>query len=65
MTMCQQNLHHVLELQKRAHDKDVKLQSYVLGNKIWLNSKHFKTKQNRKLEAKFFSSFWVLKPVGK
>ena len=32
---------------------------------VWLSSKHLKTKQNRKLEAKFFGLFQVLHPVGK
>ncbi len=32
---------------------------------MWLNSKYIKTKQNRKLEAKFFGPFRVLHPVGK
>ena len=57
MAACQQNLYHVQELQKQAYDKSVKPQSYTLGDKLWLNSKHLKTKQNRKLEAKFFCSF--------
>ena len=65
MTPCQQNLHHAQELQKRAHNKDVKLRSYAPGDKIWLSSKHLKTKQNCKLEAKFLGLFWVLYPVGK
>ena len=39
----QQNLFHAQELQKRAHNKDVKPQSYALGEKIWLNSKYIKT----------------------
>ena len=30
-----------------------------------MNSKYIKTKQNRKLEAKFFGPFRVLHPVGK
>ena len=53
MAICQQNLHHAQELQKQAYNKGVKPWSYALGNKIWLSSKHFKTKQNRKLKAKF------------
>ena len=65
MDICQQNLFHAQELQKRAHNKDVKPQSYVLGEKVWLNSKYIKIKQNRKQEAKFFSSFRILYPVGK
>ena len=65
MAVCQQNLHHAQELQKQAHNKGVKSQSYALGNKVWLSSKHLKTKQNRKLEVKFLSFFQVLHPVGK
>ena len=43
----------------------MKLTSYVLGDKVWLNSKYIKTKQNQKLEAKFFGLFWVLHPANK
>ena len=49
MIICQQNLYHIQELQKRAHNKGVKPQSEALGNKVWLNSKHLKTKRNCKL----------------
>ena len=59
------NLHHAQELQKRAYDKDVKPRSYALDKKVWLNSKYIKTKQNQKLEAKFFRLFHVLHLVGK
>ena len=65
MIVCQQNLHHIQELQKRAHDKGVKLWSYAPGDKVWLSSKHLKTKWNRKLEAKFLGPFRVLHSVGK
>ena len=65
MIVCQENLHHVQELQKRAHNKGIKPRSYAPGDKIWLNSKYIKTKRNRKLEAKFFGPFRVLHPVGK
>ena len=65
MNICQQNLLHTQELQKRAHDKGVKPRSYALGEKVWLNSKYIKTKRNRKLEAKFFGPFRILHPVGK
>ena len=57
MTVWRKNLYHAQELQKQAHDKDVKPRSYVPNDKIWLNSKYIKTKQNRKLEAKFFRPF--------
>ena len=65
MTMCQQNLHHAQELQKRAHNKGVKPQSYVPGDKVWLSSKQLKTKRNCKLKAKFLGLFWVLHLVSK
>ena len=65
MAVCQQNLHHAQELQKRAHDKGVKPRSYAPGDKVWLSSKHLRTKRNRKLEAKFLGLFRVLHPVGK
>ena len=65
MTVCQQNLRHAQELQKQAHDKGVKPQSYVPGDMIWLSSKHLKTKRNCKLKAKFLGLFRVLHPVGK
>ena len=65
MAVCQQNLYHAQELQKQAHNKEVKLWSYAPGDKVWLSSKHFKTKRNRKLEAKFLGLFGVLHPVSK
>ena len=65
MFVCQENLYHAQELQKRAHDKGVKPKSYAPGDKIQLNNKYIKTKRNRKLEAKFFGPFWVLHPIDK
>ena len=65
MIVCRENLYHAQELQKRAHDKEVKPRSYSPGEKVWLNSKYIKTKCNRKLEAKFFRPFRVLHSVGK
>ena len=65
MAVCQQNLHHTQELQKWAHNKGVKPQSYASGNKVWLSSKQLRTKRNCKLETKFLSLFWVLHLVGK
>ena len=65
MIVCQKNLHHAQELQKRAHNKGVKSRSYAPGDKVWLNSKYIKTKRNRKLEAKFFGPFQVLHLVGR
>ena len=57
MILCRENLHHAQELQKRAHNKGVKPQSYSPDKKVWLNSKYIKTKRNQKLEAKFFGPF--------
>ena len=65
MIVCWENLYHAQELQKQAHDKGVKPRSYAPSDKVWLNSKYIKTKQNRKLEAKFFGPFQVLHPIGK
>ena len=65
MDIYQQNLLHAQKLQKKTHDKGVKPQSYAPGEKIWLNSKYIKTKQNRKLEVKFFGPFQILHPVEK
>ena len=65
MAVCRDNLQHTQDLQKRAHNKDTKPRSYALGDKVWLNSKYIKTKQNRKLKAKFFGPFQVLHPVEK
>ena len=65
MIVCQENLYHAQELQKRAHDKGVKPQSYAPGEKVWLNNRYIKTKYNQKLEAKFFEPFQVLPPIRK
>ena len=65
MIVCQENLYHAQELQKRAHNKVVKPRSYVPGDKVWLNSKYMKTKQNQKVETKFFGPFRVLHLVRK
>ena len=65
MIVCWEKLHHAQKSQKRAHDKVVKPRSYAPGDKVWLNNKYIKTKQNQKLEAKFFRPFRVLHPVKK
>ena len=53
----QKNLYYAHKLQKKAHDKGVKPWSIANSNKVWLNNKYIKTKQNEKLEAKFFGPF--------
>ena len=65
MIVCRRNLHHAQKLQKRAHDKGVKPRNYAPSDKVWLNSKYIKTKQNWKLKAKFFGPFQVLYPIKK
>ena len=64
MTVCRKNFQHAQKLQKRASNKSLKPKSYTPGDKIWLISKYIKTKQNLKLEAKFFGPFQVLYLVG-
>ena len=59
------NLYHTQKLQKQAYNKSIKLRSYAFNNKIWLNNKYIKIKQNWKLEVKFFRLFQVLHPIGK
>ena len=65
MAMYRENLQQTQDLQKQAHNKGTKPRSYAPGNKVWLNSKYNKTKQNRKLEAKFFGLFQVLHSLEK
>ena len=65
MIVCRENLYYAQKFQKQAYDKDVKPRSYAPRDKVWLNSKYIKTKQNRKLKAKFFKPFRVLHPIGK
>lgn len=51
------NIYYIQKLQKQVYEKAVKPRSYTLSNKVWLNSKYFKIKQNCKLESKFFELF--------
>ena len=57
MIVCRKNLYHAQELQKQIYDKGVKPRSYAPSNKVWLNSKYIKTKQNQKLKVKFLGLF--------
>ncbi len=63
--VCYENFLHAQEQQKRAYDKGIKSRSYVLDEKVWLNSKYIKTKRNKKLKNKFFGPFRVFHVVGK
>ena len=65
MIICQENLHHTQKLQKQANHKGIKPRSYAPSDKVGLNSKDIKIKQNQKFEAKFFGPFRILYPVGK
>ena len=44
MTIYRKKLYYTQKLQTQAYDKGVKLRSYTLGDKVWLNSKYIKTK---------------------
>ena len=65
MIVCRKNLHHAQKLQKQVYNKGVKPRPYVPSDKVWLNNKYIKIKQNKKLEAKFFGPFRVLHLVSK
>ncbi len=63
MTVYRKNIHYAQEFQKQVHDKAVKSRNCASDKKVWLNNKYIKTKQNHKLETKFFNRFWALYPV--
>ena len=46
MNVCRQNFLYAQDLQKQVYDKGVKSRSYLSGEKVWLDSKHIKTKKN-------------------
>ena len=46
IVVCDKKLHHTQELQKRAHDKSIKLRNYAPKEKVWMNSKYIRTKLN-------------------
>lgn len=50
------NSHHAKKPQKQTHDNAIKPRSYTTSNKVLLNTKYIQTKQNWKLEAKFFKT---------
>ena len=60
IVVYRKNLYHTQKLQKRTYNKSVNPKNYILNNEVWLNSKYIKTKQNQKLEIKFFGLFRVL-----
>lgn len=57
MVIYCENLYYAQKLQKQSYNKGVNPKSNNLGNKILLNSKYIKNKQNENLETKFFGLF--------
>ena len=51
MLVCYKNLHHTQQFQKQAHNRGTKPKSYAPGDKVLLNNKYIKTKQNQKLKT--------------
>lgn len=45
MAIYLENFYYTQNLQKLAHNKDIKPRSYILSDKICLNKKYIKTKQ--------------------
>ena len=44
ITVYQKNFYHAQKLKKQAHNRNIKLSSCILRNKVWLNNKYTKTK---------------------
>ncbi len=65
IAICSKKFKYAQEVQKWYHDKHTKPRCYALDKKLWLNNNYIKTKQNHKLEAKFFELFRVLYLVEK
>ena len=65
ISVYRKNHFYAQKFQKQAYDKGIKPRSYFPSDKVWLNSKYIKTKQNRKLEVQFFGPFQVLHLMGK
>lgn len=53
-SICQQNLFYTQQFQKQVYDITIKFYNYILGEKIRFNNIYISTKQNQKLESKFF-----------
>lgn len=51
------NLHHDQEFHKQAHNKDVKAKSYAPCDKVWLNSKSYKTNKIENWSTNFLNFF--------
>ena len=57
MALYLENFQHTQKFQKQVHNKGTKPRSCASNDKVWLNSKYIKTKQNQKLEVSFWNRF--------
>lgn len=57
MTVCHKNLQHAQNLQKQPNNNSTKSRSYFSDDKVWLNNKYIKIKQNQKHKIKYFKLF--------
>ena len=46
MIVCKKNLYYAQKIQKQAYNKGLKSRTYAYKDKVWLNNKYIKTKQN-------------------
>ena len=65
MTVYWENLHYTQKFEKWAYNESFKPRNYAPGDKILLNNKYIKTKQNQKLKTMFFRLFQMLYPISK
>lgn len=47
-----------LKIQKKPHNKEVKLRIYALNKKFWINNKYIKTKKNYNSKKSCFYPFF-------
>ena len=52
MIIYKKNFYYIWKYKKQNHNKNIRSQSYIISNKLQLNSKYIKTKQKQKLEVK-------------
>ena len=46
MIICRENIYHTEKPQKKTYNKGVRPKNYIFNDKIWLNIKYIKIKQN-------------------
>lgn len=59
LVLCK-SLQWVQNKQAKFKDKQIKLRTYKISEKVYLNGKNFRTKQNNKLEWKMFDPFKII-----